>query len=88
MMKSGAPPDKVLYRLLPTESQAELISEGYHSLVPGLIYFFEMILCIFDTGYALFSAKTNTDNNIRVFGHLTGADSLLESWGGFIGKDK
>ena len=40
MMKSGAPPDKVLYRLLPTESQAELISEGYHSLVPGLIYFF------------------------------------------------
>ena len=40
MMKSGAPPDKVLYRLLPTESQAELISEGCHSLVPGLIYFF------------------------------------------------
>ena len=43
-MKRGAPPDKtgVLHRLLPTEfhdSQAELISKGYHSLVPGLISF-------------------------------------------------
>ena len=45
MMKRGAPPDKVgvLYCLLPIEfhgSQAELISKGYHSLVPGLISIF------------------------------------------------
>ena len=45
MMKSGAPPYKVgvLYSLLPIEfqvSQAELISKGYHSLVPGLISIF------------------------------------------------
>ena len=45
MMKSGAPPDKVrvLPRLLHIEflvSTAELISKGYHSLVPGLISIF------------------------------------------------
>ena len=43
MMKSGAPPDKVrvLYCLLTIDSmvsKAELISKGYHSLVPGLIF--------------------------------------------------
>ena len=42
IMKSGAPPDKigVLHRLLLIEFhgfRAELISQGYHSLVPGLI---------------------------------------------------
>ena len=37
MMKCGAPPDKVLYRMF---SQAELISKGYNSLVPGLISIF------------------------------------------------
>ena len=39
MMKSGAPPDKfgVLDRLLPIESEAELISTDCHSLVHGLI---------------------------------------------------
>ena len=43
IMKSGAPPDKVrnpapsdTYRI-PWFSQAELISKGYHSFVPGLI---------------------------------------------------
>ena len=38
MMKSGAPPDKVLcYPQNSMVSQAELISKGYHSLVSGLI---------------------------------------------------
>ena len=41
MMKSGAPPDKVgvLYRLFVV-SRADMISKGYHSLVPGLISMF------------------------------------------------
>ena len=41
MMKSGAPPDKfrVLHCLYKV-SQADLISMGYHSFVPGLISFF------------------------------------------------
>ena len=47
MMNSGAPPDKVgvLCCLLPIEFhglQAELISKGYNSLVPGLISIFSM----------------------------------------------
>ena len=46
MMKSGAPPDKVrvLHRRLPIEfhclTQANLISKGYHTLIPGLISIF------------------------------------------------
>ena len=45
MMKSGAPPDKVvlLHHVLSKNSmvsQVELISKGYHSLVPGVISIF------------------------------------------------
>ena len=55
MMKSGAPPDKVgspapsvIYRIPWFHKQlAELISKGYHSLVPSLI-------SIFSTWYGSF----------------------------------
>ena len=45
MMKSGAPPDKfrVLYCMLPIEFHgftSRINSNGYHSLVPGLISIF------------------------------------------------
>ena len=45
MMKSGAPPDNfgVLYHLLPIEFHdftSRIDSQGYHTLVPGLISIF------------------------------------------------
>ena len=44
LVKSGAPPDKfrVLHCLLHIEFHGftELVSKGYHSLVPGLISIF------------------------------------------------
>ena len=51
MMKSGAPPDKVgvLHRLLLIEFHffsQELISTGYHSLVPGLISILLETVCV------------------------------------------
>ena len=39
-MKNGLSPDKILHHLLHVECRVsqELISKGYHSLVPGIIW--------------------------------------------------
>ena len=65
MMKGGAPTDKVrvLHHLLP------MISNGYHSLVPGFISIFLETVWVPLTGVCL-TRFNSIIINIKIFSHL------------------